>query len=321
MSFLDLFKEKKPDIESLARKKDIPGLIRALRFHDIGVQLDAAKALATLGPDAIDHLLLALGTKNKTVKLGIIGALTEIRSPESIGPLIAALSDENSEVRWQAAIALGEIGDPVAIEPLEFSMRDTDKYVRFGAAIALTMIGWKPKDLRERAYYFAAMLEWKAVKEMGSSAVPVLVSLLQDRDDPIRKKAVELLGAAGEREATPALMQSLGDVNREVRWSAALAAPRCGIPIKSLPRGLARRPQLTKNPWVAGFLNFLLPGLGYAYLGKWWGIMIFQIDIMATVWLFIYEGESNSYLVLFPVYLVLGIHAWYITIKMPKDPP
>jgi hypothetical protein len=49
--------------------------------------------------------------------------------------------------------------------------------------------------------------------------------------------------------------------------------------------------------------------------------MIFQIDVMATVWLFLYEGESNSYLVLFPVYLVLGVHAWYITTKIPKDPP
>ena len=321
MSFLDLFRAKKPDIEYLTRKKDINGLIRAMRFHDIGVQLEAAKALATLGPDAIGHLLLALGTKNKTVKLGIIGALTEIKSPESIVPLIATLSDENSEVRWQAAIALGEIGDSSAIVPLKYSIRDPDKYVRYGAAIALTMIGWKPTDLEERAYYFAALLEWKAVKEIGRPAVPVLVGLLRDREGPIRKKAVELLGATGDRDATPALMKSLGDANREVRWTAALAAPRCGIPMKSLPRGLARRPQATKNPWVAGFLNFLLPGLGYGYLGKWWGTMIFQIDVMATVWLFMYEGESNSYLVLFPVYLVLGIHAWYITKKMPKDPP
>ena len=316
-----MFKAKKPNIEILTRKKDIEGLIRAMRFHDIEIQLEAAKALGTLGKDAIGHLLLALKTKNKTVKLGILGALTEIKSPESIIPLIATLSDENSEVRWQAAIALGEIGDPAAIVPLESSIRDPDKYVRYGAAIALTMIGWKPKDLEERAYYFAAMQEWKAVKEISKPAVPVLVGLLRDRDSAVRIKAAELLGAAGEKSATPALMKSLGDENREVRWSAALASPRCAIPMKSLPRGLARRPQVTKNPWIAGFLNFLLPGLGYGYLGKWWGTMIFQIDVMATVWLFMYEGESNSYLVLFPVYLVLGIHAWYITKKMPKDPP
>jgi len=316
-----MFKPKKPDIESLAQKKDIHGLIRAMRFRDIGVQLEAAQALGTLGDDAIVHLISALKTKNKTVKLGILGALTEIKSPETIGPLIATLSDENSEVRWQAAIALGEIGDFAAVEPLESSMSDPDKYVRYGAAISLSKIGWKPENLKERAYYFAAMQEWKAVKDIGKPAVPVLVEMLRDRDIAVRIKAAELLGFTGDKGATPALMQSLGDENREVRWSAALAAPRCAIPMKSLPRGLARRPQVTKNPWIAGFLNFLLPGLGYGYLGKWWGTMIFQIDVMATVWLFMYEGESNSYLVLFPVYLVMGIHAWYITKKMPKDPP
>jgi hypothetical protein len=76
-----------------------------------------------------------------------------------------------------------------------------------------------------------------------------------------------------------------------------------------------------KNPWIAGFLNFLLPGLGYAYLGKWWGTMIFQIDVLTTVWLFRLEGDDNSYAVLLPIYLLLGLHAWYITTKMPKDPP
>ena len=61
--------------------------------------------------------------------------------------------------------------------------------------------------------------------------------------------------------------------------------------------------------------------MGYGYLGKWWGLLIFQIDITATVWLFNYQGETNNYQVLFPIYLVLGIHAYYLGIKMPIDPP
>jgi len=318
---MDLFKPENPDIGHLRQKKDISGLIRALRFRDITVQLEAAKALGELGPDAMGRLLRALKTRNKTVKLGIIGALTEIRSKESIGPLIGTLADENIEVRWQAATALGEIGDPVATEPLKSAMLDPDKYVRYGAAIALTKIGWKPECPAERAQYFAAMQEWKAVREMGKTAVPALLSLLKDRDGAVRAKVVELLGATGDKGATPALMQSLADENREVRWSAALAAPRCAIPMKSLPRGLSKRPQMIKNPLIAGFLNFLLPGLGYQYLGKWWGTMIFQIDVMTTVWIFKLEGDTNSYAVLLPVYLLLGAHAWFIATKLPKDPP
>jgi hypothetical protein len=84
-----------------------------------------------------------------------------------------------------------------------------------------------------------------------------------------------------------------------------------------LPRGLSRRPRTRKNPLIAGFLNFMLPGLGYGYLGKWWGVMIFQIDITVTVWLFRYEGEANTYALLLPIYLILALHAWYIAMRMP----
>jgi hypothetical protein len=65
----------------------------------------------------------------------------------------------------------------------------------------------------------------------------------------------------------------------------------------------------------------MLPGLGYGYLGKWWGVLIFQVDITATVWLFKYEGEGVSYQTLFPIYFALAVHAWYLATKMPKDPP
>jgi hypothetical protein len=88
-----------------------------------------------------------------------------------------------------------------------------------------------------------------------------------------------------------------------------------------IPRGLSRRPKLTKNPLIAGFLNFVLPGLGYAYLSKWWGVMIYEIDIFGTILAFQYLGEQFSYEALLPIYLLLAIHAYYLAIRMPKDPP
>jgi HEAT repeat protein len=321
MSLSAFFRSRKPDIATMAQKKDIPGLIRALRYHDIDVQMQAAKALGTLGPGAIDKLIRALKTKNKTVKLGIIGALSEIESPRSLQPLINILHDDNSEVRWQAALALGEIGDEAAIKPLSETLRDPDKYVRFGASIALTKLGWKPLDSTDCAYYFAGLQEWMAVKNIGKPAIPALTGLLRDHDSTVRMKVIELLGATGDKEAIPALMQSLGDENREVRWHTALVAPKCGVALPHLPRGLSMRPQETKSPWIAGFLNFLLPGTGYAYLDKWWGALIFSFDELLTVWIFKWEGDNNSYLILLPLYIFLGVHAWYMTTKLPKDPP
>jgi HEAT repeat protein len=315
-----LLTQKKPDIEALAAKKDITGLIKALQFNDLTVQSKAAQALGSLGTPAMDALVRALKKRDKHLRLGIIEALTVIRDPQAVAALTDTLKDASSEVRWETAIALGEIGDERATVPLVQALKDHDKYVRFGAAFALAKIGWKPADDTEKAFYFAGMQEWKAVKMMGKSAIPALSHILNDRDSNVRQKVIGILGEIGDPDATPALVRSLADENTEVRWKAVLSSPRCRIKLMHLPRGLSRRPKVTKNPLVAGFLNFMLPGLGYGYLGKWWGVMIFQIDITATVWLFKYGGETNTYSVLFPLYLLLAIHAYYITVKTPEPP-
>jgi len=320
MNLPRIFPNKKPDIAALTAKKDIAGLIKALQFNDVVVQSQAAQELGSLGTAAMDALIRALKKKDKPIRLGIIEALTVIRDPQAVVALTETLKDKSSEVRWETAIALGEIGDERATGPLVHALRDHDKYVRFGAAFALAKIGWKPADDTEKAFYFAGMQEWKAVKMMGKSAIPALSHILNDRDSNVRQKVIEILGEIGDPDATPALVRSLGDENTEVRWKAVLSSPRCRIKMMHLPRGLSRRPKMTKNPLVAGFLNFMLPGLGYGYLGKWYGVMIFQIDITATVWLFKYGGETNTYSILFPIYLMLALHAYYITIKTPETP-
>jgi hypothetical protein len=318
MNFFTLLSRKKPDIGGLAARKDIAGLVKALQYDDIDVQSRIANILGSLGTEATDELILALKKKDKHIRLGIIEALTQIKDPRAVPALIETLKDESSEVRWEAAIALGEIGEPQVIEPLVHALKDHDKYVRYGAAFALAKIGWKPADDTQKAFYFAGMQEWKAVKMIGSPAIPALSHILIDRDSNVRQKVIEILGEIGDPAATPALVRSLGDENSEVRWKAVLSSPRCHINLMHLPRGLSRRPKVTKNPLIAGFLNFMLPGLGYGYLGKWWGIMIFQIDITATVWIFKYWGETNTYGTLFPIYLLLAVHAYYITKKMPE---
>jgi hypothetical protein len=313
--------QKTEDIEKLTAAKDISGLIRALRSSNMHTQSAAAKALGSLGPAAMDVLIRDLKKKDKDHHLVIIKALSEIRDPTPVPVLIGMLKDEDSEVRWGAAIALGEIGDPQAIEPLVTCLRDYDKYVRYGAAFSLQLIGWKPPNDEEKAFLFVGMQEWKAVGLIGDSAVPALANILHDRHSIVRIKAVEILGELRSTRAIPVLMQSLADEDSEVRWKTVLASEKSGIRLMHLPRGLSRRPGLKKNPLIAGFLNFVLPGLGYAYLAKWWGVMIFEIDIFATVWALQYWGEKFTYEALLPIYFVLALHAYYITVKMPMDPP
>jgi hypothetical protein len=317
---LDLIPRKKPDVGALMKKRDISGLIRALSFRDPDVQSDAVHALGNIGPDAVGPLVLALEKRNRNLRLGAIGALAEIKDPGAVSALAGMMKDPGTEVRWQAAIALGEIGSHEAVAPLLSGLEDPDKYVRYGSALSLVKNGYQPSGNAEWAWYYAAMQDWDRLRTLGSDALPPLYNLLRDNDSDVRVHAVRVLGDIGNREAGPALIRSLGDADRQVRWEAALASQKCGVPPMYLPRGLCRRPRIQKNPLVAGFLNFLLPGLGYGYLGKWWGIMIFQIDITVTVWLFKAEGESNTYMLLFPLYLLLAVHAWYLAKNMPEEP-
>jgi hypothetical protein len=318
MVFLHLFPE--PDIAALAGKRDITGLVRALGSRNPEIQSAAMHALGQLGHAAVPPLIPALKSPNRHIRLGAIGALAEIGDAGAVPALAETVMDPVSEIRWQAMIALGEMRSEDAIPYLLTGLQDADKYVRYGSALSLDRNGYEPPNDAQRAWYYAAMQDWERLTALGSAALPPLQHLLKDTDADLRVHAVRVLGNIGDPRAGLALVRSLGDADRRVRWEAALASQKCDVPPLYLPRGLYRRPRITKNPLVAGFLNFLLPGLGYGYLGKWWGIMIFQIDITITVWLFRAQGETNTYSVLFPVYLLLAIHAWYLARNMPEEP-
>ena len=309
---------RKPDIPALSAKGDIRGLIRALRHPDLGVQWEATAALGTLGPEAIDELLRKLPSRHRAVKLGIIEALGEIGDPRAVEPLIRELRDPSVEVRWETALALGEIGDARAAGPLLAGLRDPDRYVRYGTALALGKLGWKPANEDERAHGLLGLQDWEGLLALGPAAIPALGSALNDREKSVRARAVEVLGEIGDPGAITAIMRALRDGDDEVRWRAVLAGPKCGISPMYLPRGLSQRPRVRKNPLVAAFLNFVLPGQGYLYLGKWWGVVVFQVDITATLWLFATLGDQFTYDLLLPIYIILSIHAWYLSRNLPE---
>jgi hypothetical protein len=308
---------KPADIAVLKKRKDFRGLIKALRHRDLDIQLEASHALGELGSEGMDHLLAGLRSWNKNTRLGIIEALGEIRDSRAVETLIGLLDDKSNEVRWEATLALGEIGDPRAVGPLKVSLRDTDRYVRYGAAVALEKLHWSPADSGEYAFLLAGKQDWDSLSSLGIASVDALSIATTDIERSVRINAIRTLGKIREEKAIPTIYRSLRDPDDQVRWEAVMAAPKCGISPKFIPRGLSRRPPTRKNPIIAGFLNFVLPGIGYFWLGKWWGILIFQVDIYATVWIFQTQGQFASLDYLLPVYLILALHAWYIAREMP----
>ena len=101
----------RPNTKKLKKRKDVEGLIKALKDGDEFVRWLAARCLG------------------------------EVEDSRAVEPLIEALKDSDASVRRRAAFMLREIGDKRAVEPLIEALDDVDVYVQIEAAKAPHKIG------------------------------------------------------------------------------------------------------------------------------------------------------------------------------------
>jgi hypothetical protein len=80
---------------------------------------------------------------------------------------------------------------------------------------------------------------------------------------------------------------------------------------------LARRERTGPNPLAAALLNFLFLGLGYNYLGKWWGFPVFMTYMSIIVLAQLVVGPFLPYLVAYPVTALVGLLTYYQAQQMP----
>ena len=301
-----------PDIPSMKEAKDTQGLIRLLSHPDLDTQWKAAQALGTLGGPALDDLIRELDHHDVSVRLGIIEALGEIGDAGAAPPLQGILPvDPSSEIRWAAALALGNLGGTGTIPSLMKALGDPDKYVRFGAATALERLAWEPGSDDEKALLLIARQEWPSLLSLGARATHPLLQATRDRDPAIRARAVDTLGELGDARGAEACDLVLRDPDSEVRWRATLAFPRCGIPLMHLPMGLVRRPRIGKSPFIAALLNLFFLGLGYSYLDRWYGLVIFQVNLTAIVLASLVWGPLLPYLASYSLSAVFAVQTWF----------
>jgi HEAT repeat protein len=186
---------------TLGRIKDSRGvdvLITALIDADANVKKDAAGALVSIGPPAIEPLIAALKDTDETMRANAAGALVSIGAP-AVAPLIAALMDTDVKVRAYSAAALGGIKDPSAIDPLIGTLKDSDIFVRATSASALGQM----KDAR---------------------AVQPLIAVLKDKEGNVRLNAALALGQIKDPRAAEPLIEALNDTDARVRGLAAWAS-------------------------------------------------------------------------------------------------
>ena len=207
--------EFNPDIMSMEEKRDIQGLIRALKNEDYLVRKDAAIALKKVGDETAvksliesmkyekwqdDYTVLIAVRENSAEALGIIG------DKRAIQPLIGTLiEDSDEEVRWKAAAALGKLNDESAVDALIAALNDKSWAVRRNATIALGDIG------DEKGY-------------------EPLLSSINDKDWHVRKYAAIALGKIGDERAIDPLVKALNDEDSDVRWKSILALGKIGTP-------------------------------------------------------------------------------------------
>ena len=311
---------RRPDISSMRAAEDTWGLIRLLSHPDFDTQWKAAEALGTLGEPALEALLWGLDHPDEKVRLGIIEALGEIGDARAVQPLLGILAgDTSSEIRWAAALALGHLGGEGAIPSLVNALGDPDKFVRFGAATALGGLTWEPGSDEEKALLLIAKQEWPSLPSLGAPATHPLLQATRDRDPAIRARAVDALGELGDARGAAACDLVLRDPDSEVRWRATLAFPRCGIPLMHLPMGFVRRPRIGKSPAVAALLNLFFLGLGYSYLDRWYGLVIFQVNLTAIVLASLVWGPLLPSLVSYSLSAAFAIQTWFSARRIAEE--
>jgi HEAT repeat protein len=303
---------KSADIDKLVKKQDIRGLIRLLSYPDFTVQWRAAEGLGKLGNAALPRILRLSGHPDPAVRLGMTEALADIRDPSALPVLEHMLSrDESAEVRWAAAISLGGIGDKKSIAPLVQALRDRDKYVRYGASLALNKMEWKPSGPEEALLQAIAGNSWDVIRSIPDAPVDPLIAMMSDRDPVIRMNAFRCISALGKPVPAQAAAAVLKDSHPGVRHCGVKVLPGCGFSPLRLPKGVSKRVKDHKSPFVAALLNFLFLGMGYNYLGRWWGFLLFQVDATAILLLSLATGSLIPYLISYSFSAVVAVHTWY----------
>ncbi len=315
------------DAEALAREGNTGRLVDLLGHPDDDVQRRAIEALKGLGDRSIEPLE-RVAVKGHTInqRLGAIEAIAAIKEPGTLLTLRQILrSDRSVECRWAAALAMGAIGDSASIAPLVKSLQDSSKYVRYGAVTALEQLGWEPENDRELVLSMIARQDWDAVAKVANPPLEPLIQATKDPDPGIRVAALRTLGELERVDAGAACVTTLQDSDSKVRWQASVSLPRCGVARLHLPITLSRWPR-SKDPGVAAFLNFLFLGLGYNYLGRWWGLLAFQLFTTFNLFVVLMLGSPLPFmripftdipsLVTLPYSIPFGIHAWYVAKKM-----
>jgi HEAT repeat protein len=209
-------------------------IVALLAAHDnAGLRNSAVEALERLGSRAVPVLCRHGGDADHDVRKFILDILGSIGDAGALPLLISALADPEPNVCAAAAENLGKIGDSRAVPQLLQALEKTDIWLRYTILEALGRIG-KP--------------------------VPMSVIAPMAGENLLKKAVFDCLGAIGDGEAIPLLMEGIRERVRNVREAAVAALMKVRERLPESERMLlvdGRLREFNGAPFVEGLLGSL----------------------------------------------------------------
>ena len=207
-----------PDIEKLKNKRDIKGLVNALRHREAAVRKGAALGLADLANaqpgdsihQSIEPLIKAFEDSDPSVLSAAVQALSAIGQPAVLA-LISALRAPGEHTREGAARAIGRLG-AAAIEPA---------YLRLAADPLVTLLRDAVMPVRRAAAWALGRVGPRLETAQRSLPMESLTQCLRDPSAEVREATVSALGRFGDGKAIKPLEASLEDSSAAVRKIAS----------------------------------------------------------------------------------------------------
>jgi HEAT repeat protein len=210
----------------------IEPLKKAMKDQDSDVRSVILDILAVMkDPRTIDILIESTKDPDEDVRLRAVEILEKKNDPRTIEPLIRLLKDTDEDVRVATARFLGKSGNPIVIDPLTAALGDLEWKVQEAAAAALIPF----KDQRATRPLIVAMKDddvmipaHKALAEIGTSTVELLLPALKSVHEYIRIGAANALGLIKDERAVQPLIAAVGDPKGDVREAAVAALSKFG---------------------------------------------------------------------------------------------
>jgi HEAT repeat protein len=145
-----------------------------------------------------------------------------------IGILKESIDHNNPFIRYHAALLLGRRGDEGVLSHLVDMLNSGDEVWAISAANVLGEMAYRQAadalvDAMSSGVPGLYRAAEQALEEMGALALPALMRALRHSDNYFRFRATCTISRIGGRQAIPALLEALEDVDIGVRWLAGEA--------------------------------------------------------------------------------------------------